>query len=149
MKNLILTFMVGLLASSVSYAATEEEKVVETIKVYERALNGNDVKTIMDLYDSSPTFMPQHSPAQTGRKAVEIAYENVFKNIDLDVVFTIHDVETLGSTAWVRTSSAGKTKILANGAVISEGNNELFILKKQNGEWKIHQYLFSTNQPRK
>lgn len=141
--------MVGLLASSVSYAAVEEEKVVETIKVYEKALNGNDVKTIMDLYSSSPTFMPQHSPAQIGREAVKIAYENVFKAIDLDVVFEIHEIEVLGSTAWARTSTAGKTKILTTGDVISEGNNELFILKKQNGQWKIHQYLFSTNQPRK
>jgi hypothetical protein len=31
---------------------------------------------------------------------------------------------------------------------VIEGNNELFILRRENGAWKIHRYLFATNQPR-
>jgi ketosteroid isomerase-like protein len=92
--------------------------------------------------------MPQHVPAQVGRAAVKQAYEIVFSTIKLDVEFSIHEVEVLGDTAWARTSSAGQTRILANDVVVNEGNNELFIFKKENGEWKIHQYLFSTSQPR-
>ena len=125
-----------------------KENVIKVIKVYEKALNGGDVKTIMSLYGASPVFMPQHAPAQVGKKAVEVAYENVFKAINLNVVFDIHDVEVHGDTAWARTSTDGKTKILENDAVISEGNNELFIFKNEGGAWKIHQYLFSTNLPR-
>jgi hypothetical protein len=48
----------------------------------------------------------------------------------------------------VRTSSAGRTKILAAGVEVAEGNNELFIFRRENGAWKIHRYLFSTTQPR-
>lgn len=92
--------------------------------------------------------MPQHAPAQVGRDAVKQAYDNVFNTIKLDIKFSIHDVEVLGDTAWARTSSAGKTKILADNVVVNEGNNELFIFKKEDGDWKIHQYLFSTNQSR-
>lgn len=118
------------------------------ISQYESALNTSDTDSVMTLYGNTPTFMPQHAPAQVGRDEVKQAYDGVFKTIKLDVKFTIHEVEVFGDTAWVRTSSAGKTNILANNVVVSEGNNELFIFKKENGDWKIHQYLFSTNQPR-
>lgn len=149
MKKLMLTLAIGIFAGTASFAAAPKDEIIKTIKSYEKALNGNDVKTIVSLYSSSPVFMPQHAPAQIGKAAVQAAYEGVFKSLDLDIVFEIHEVEVLGNTAWARTTSAGKTKILADGAVISEGNNELFIFKKQSGQWKIHQYLFSTNLPRK
>jgi len=149
MKKILFGVLLGALSTSISFAKSEKEAVVDTIKSYEKALNGNDIKTILSLYDIKPTFMPQNAPAQIGRDAVKTAYENVFKAIDLDITFEIYEVEVFGKTAWARTSSAGKAKILANGETISEGNNELFIFKNENGKWKIHQYLFSTNLPRK
>ncbi|VAW61327.1 Ketosteroid isomerase homolog [hydrothermal vent metagenome] len=120
----------------------------QVIKRYEVALNASDTTSIMKLYGEHPVFMPQHSPAQSGRSAVKKAYDSVFKTIDLNITFTVYEVEVHGKTAWARTSSAGKTILLANGKKIDEGNNELFIFKKEKGEWKIHRYLFSTTTPR-
>lgn len=122
---------------------------IETlIKRYETALNANDIDTILGIYSSEPVFMPQNAPAMVGRVAVRAAYEQVFANIKLDVRFTTHEIEIHGDTAWARTSSAGRTRILAAGAVVEEGNNELFVFKREGGDWKIHRYLFATNQPR-
>lgn len=118
------------------------------LKVYEKALNNNDIEIILDLYGQAPVFMPQHAPALVGRDAVRVGYQQVFDTIKLSVEFTIHDVEELGDTAWARTSSAGRTRILSAGIEVNEGNNELFIFKRENGDWKIHRYLFSTSQPR-
>ncbi|WP_149763593.1 YybH family protein [Neomesorhizobium albiziae] len=122
--------------------------IESSIKAYETALNGNDIDTILGLYGNDPIFMPQHAPALVGRNAVRAGYEQVFASIKLDIVFTIHEVETAGDWAWVRTSSAGRTRILAAGVEIEEGNNELFVFRRENGVWKIHRYLFSTNRPR-
>ena len=146
MKKLIS--VLSLLLTASSFAHADSSQIEKVIDAYEQALNGNDTQAIMQLYGESPTFMPQHAPAQLGRQAVKAAYENVFKAIDLDIKFTTHEIEVFGNTAWARTSSAGNTKILANDAVVTEGNNELFVFKNENGHWKIHQYLFSTNQPR-
>lgn len=122
---------------------------IETlIKRYETALNANDVDTILDLYSAAPVFMPQHAPAMVGREAVRAAYEYVFNTIKLNISFKVDDIEILGDTAWARTSSAGRTRILAAGVEVEEGNNELFIFKRVNDAWKIHRYLFSTNQAR-
>lgn len=122
---------------------------IETIfKTYEQALNTNDLETILGLYGSEPVFMPQHAPALVGRAAVRAGYEQVFATIKLAIRFDIHEIEVAGDWAWARTSSAGRTRILANDAEVEEGNNELFILRRENGVWKIHRYLFATTQPR-
>lgn len=115
---------------------------------YETALNSNDIDTILDLYGRDPVFMPQHAPALVGRDAVRTGYEQVFASIKLAIRFDVHEVEEAGDWAWARTSSAGRTTILAAGIEVNEGNNELFVFRRENGDWKIHRYLFSTNQPR-
>ena len=122
--------------------------IQSVLRSYEAALNSNAVDTILDLYGSEPVFMPQHAPALVGRDAVRAGYEQVFATIKLDVRFEIHEVEEAGDYAWARTSSAGRTRILAAGVEVAEGNNELFVFRRENGTWKIHRYLFSTTQPR-
>ncbi len=117
-------------------------------KTYEQALNANDLDTILGLYGSEPVFMPQHAPALVGGAAVRAGYEHVFATIKLAIRFEIHEVEVAGDWAWARTSSAGRTRVLANDIEIEEGNNELFILRRESGVWKIHRYLFATTRPR-
>jgi len=148
MKSLLTGLAFWLLVSTTAHADANNVRIQEAVSKYESALNAGNTGEVLNLYGENPTFMPQHAPAQVGRAAVKQAYDNVFNTIKLDVKFTIHEVEVLGDTAWARTSSAGKTRILANDVVVNEGNNELFIFKKESGGWKIHQYLFSTNQPR-
>jgi len=148
MKSLLTILTLGILASTTAHAGGKNAEIQHVIDNYESALNASNANGVLKLYGKNPIFMPQHAPAQVGRAAVKQAYDNVFNTIKLDIKFSTHEVEVLGDTAWARTSSAGKTKILANNVVVNEGNNELFIFKKENGNWKIHQYLFSTNQPR-
>ena len=119
-----------------------------TIKAYETALNANDIDAILDLYGADPIFMPQHAPALIGRDAVRTGYAQVFDTIKLQIRFDVHELEVAGDWAWVRTSSAGRTRILAADVTIEEGNNELFVFRREAGAWKIHRYLFSTNRPR-
>ncbi len=122
--------------------------IEQVLKAYETALNASDTDAVLRLYSSSPVFMPQNAPALVGQDAVRAGYEQVFATIKLNVVFEIHEVQSAGDWAWARTSSAGRTTILAANVEIAEGNNELFVFLKENGDWKIHRYLFATSQPR-
>lgn len=122
--------------------------VQELIHAYENALNTNDLDTVLKLYGSEPVFMPQHAPALVGREAVRAGYEQVFATIKLNIRFDVHELVETSGWAWARTSSAGRTRLLAAGVEVNEGNNELFIFRREDGEWRIHRYLFSTNQPR-
>lgn len=123
--------------------------IQSVLKSYENFLNHGDTAGILELYSKDPVFMPQHAPALVGREAVKAGYENVFKTIHLAIAFTIYEVQEQGDWAWARTSSAGTVKVLANGHSGPESNNELFVLKKEAGDWKIHRYIFSTTNPPK
>ncbi|HEJ1851058.1 TPA: nuclear transport factor 2 family protein [Pseudomonas aeruginosa] len=118
------------------------------LQSYETALNANDIDATLDLYGEAPVFMPQHAPALVGREAVRAGYQQVFASIKLQIRFDIHEVEVIGDWAWARTSSAGRTRLLVEDVEIAEGNNELFVFRREHGHWKIHRYLFATNQPR-
>ena len=122
--------------------------IEQVIREYEIALNGNDIETILSLYSAEPVFMPQGAPALTGRAAVRAGYEHVFNTLKLNVRFTVHEIEEASDWAWVRTSSAGRTRVLAAGTEGDEGNNELFVFRREGGAWRIHRYLFATNLAR-
>jgi ketosteroid isomerase-like protein len=121
--------------------------IQDVLKRYETALNGNDTAAILGLYGSEPIFMAQNATAFVGRDAVLAGYKRVFETIKLNVRFEIHEVQEAGDWAWARTSSAGRTRILASGVETTEGNNELFVFRREKGEWKIHRYLFATSRP--
>ncbi len=137
--------------SAVASSQSEAQALAEirdAIHRYETALNANAIDDILGLYGSEPVFMPQHAPALVGRDAVRAGYQQVFETLQLNIRFEIHELQQAGEWAWARTSSAGRTRVLAAGADVDEGNNELFVFRRENGAWKIHRYLFSTNRPR-
>ena len=123
------------------------QDIVNVIKAYEKALNASDTEAALALYGEDPIFMPQYSAALSGRDAVKAGYDYVFNTLKLNVSFTVHEVVEMGDLAYVRTTSAGKTEILAKKTTVKEGNNELFIFRKEHGNWKIHRYLFASTNP--
>ena len=135
----------GAISQSDAQALAEIRDVIQR---YETALNANAIDEILALYGSEPIFMPQHAPALIGRDAVRAGYQQVFETLKLNIRFEIYEVQQAGDWAWARTSSAGRARILAAGVEVDEGNNELFVFRRENGGWKIHRYLFSTNRPR-
>jgi len=149
MKTLVtLIVCIALIFPAHGLANESKMTISEVLNLYETSLNASDAENILKLYGQDPVFMPQHAPAQVGRDQVRAAYEQVFTTIKLNVTFTVYEIEEFGDLAYVRTSSAGKTTILANGEIVNEGNNELFVLRKEDGDWKIHRYIFSTSNPR-
>ncbi len=119
------------------------------LRGYERALNAGDVEAVLKLYTDDGVFMAQHSPSAVGIKQVEAAYTAAFQAIQLNVKFDIVEVEVVADDwAFARTSSSGTTTINATGDRISEGNQELFVLQRTDGDWKIARYFFSTTNPR-
>jgi uncharacterized protein (TIGR02246 family) len=123
------------------------QDIVSVIKAYEKALNASDTAAALALYGEDPIFMPQYSAALSGRDVVKAGYDHVFETLKLNVFFTVHEVVEMGDLAYVRTTSAGETEILSNKRKVKEGNNELFIFRKEHGKWKIHRYLFASTNP--
>jgi uncharacterized protein (TIGR02246 family) len=128
-----------------------ERAVAEVLSAYNQALNSSDTDAVMPLYAQDGVFMPPYSPSAVGLADVRKAYDAVFAAIQLSVKFTIAEVVEMGPD-WVfaRTNSAGTTLNHATGAISKEGNQELFIFRKEkDGKFKIARYAFSTTNPQK
>jgi uncharacterized protein (TIGR02246 family) len=127
------------------------EGVTALLAKYNEALNASSTDAVMPLYTEDGVFMPPYSQSAVGLAAVRKAYDAVFNAITLNVKFTIAEIVELGpGWAFARTNSAGTTTDHATGAKSAEGNQELFVLKRDDdGSWKIARYSFSpTNPPR-
>lgn len=126
----------------------EEAAVGGLLLEYERALNASDTEAVLRLYASDGVFMPQHSPSSVGTETVRKAYSAVFGSIRLSVKFQTAEIRRVAEDwAFARTNSAGTATILATGATSAEANQELFVLQKIDGEWKIARYCFCTTNP--
>ena len=127
------------------------EAVTALLAKYNEALNASSTEAVMPLYADDGVFMPPYSQSAVGSEAVRKAYDAVFKAITLNVKFTVAEIVELGpGWAFARTNSAGTTTDHATGNKSAEGNQELFIFKRdRDGVWKIARYSFSsTNPPR-
>jgi len=128
-----------------------ESAVAETLSAYNQALNSSDTNAVMPLYAQDGVFMPPYSPSAVGLAEVRKAYDAVFAVIQLTVKSQIAEIVEM-SPDWVfaRTNSAGTTLNHATGAISKEGNQELFIFRKEkDGKFRIARYSFSTTNPRK
>jgi len=126
----------------------DESAIAAVLKKYEDALNGSNTEAALKLYAPDGVFMPQNSPSSVGAQAVRKAYDAVFKAIKLTVKFDIAEIHQVAPDwAFARTNSAGKVLIHATGQSSPEGNQELFVFQKIEGDWKIARYCFSTTNP--
>ena len=129
--------------------STATEGVTALLAKYNEALNASSTHAVMPLYAEDGVFMPPYSESAVGSAAVREAYDAVFKAITLNVKFTIAEIlELAPGWAFARTNSAGTTTDHATGRKRAEGNQELFIFRKdQDGAWKIARYSFSSTNP--
>jgi len=122
---------------------SEKAAIEKLLFSYRDALNASDVNKVLALYTNDGIFMPSSAPTAIGKEQLKNSYEYVFKNIKLNIEFFVDEIQVNGNEAFVRTISKGTTLIHANGETVSEENRELFVLEKENGEWKISRYMFN------
>jgi len=142
-----VTLILGLL-SGAHASDSDKARIEAVLEGYERVLNASDVDGILELYTEDGVFMAPNNPSAVGIQQVEAAYTGAFQAIDLNVEFDIVEIEVISDDwAFARSNSAGTTTINATGDQVTEGNQELFVLRKVDGDWKIARYSFSTTNP--
>ena len=145
MKKLLLIVSAVLLPfmTIATASAASVDDITAPVRAYFKALNASDTAAVMAQYGSNPVFIAQGAPASVGREAVTQTYTQVFQILDLNVVLEIIEVEQISATtAMVRTHSQGQITFKPKNLTTDEGNNELFIVKLEQGQWKLHRYIF-------
>lgn len=150
--NKLVTYLVGFILAAIAalpaLAAEDAKTAIEKLlNTYQERLAIGDIDGILDLYSANPVFIPEYAPPAVGRDSVRKAYEWVFATLKLRGQFDFHDVDVIGNTAWVRTTSTGHFRVVTTGAEGDVSNSELFVLKLEGGAWKMHRYIFTSSAP--
>ena len=124
-------------------SSQDETQIRDLFTSYERTLNTSDADAAASLYHTKGTFMPMGFPSSKGATDIRAAYAGIFGMIRLKIAFKIEEIEVDHDTAVAVTSSKGTVTILAKGIEAPESNRELFVLRRQNGAWKIYRYMFN------
>ncbi len=130
------------------YENQQRPEVEKAVKSYEKALNASDVRGVMQVYTDDPAVLVPEAPTAVGSRAVWNTYTGLFQAISLSLTFDVAEVKFLSPEwAFLRSTSKGSIKILANGAQIPSSNQELFVLHKEQSLWKVARYSFSSVLP--
>ncbi len=132
-------------------ASKAESAVKALLAAYNDALNGSKTEAVMPLYMTDGIFMPPFSQSAIGHAAIREAYDAVFETRTFEVKFRLAELVVLSPEwAFARTNSAGHTTNPKTGVQSSEGNQELFLFKRDKDcAWKIARYSFSPTSPPK
>lgn len=155
MRNVITLFTI--MATSLSITQTsftnpknleimqenEKSEIKKLLFNYRDALNASSVDNVLSLYTENGVFMPAAAPTSVGKEQVKGAYEFVFSQIQLSIEFFIDEIEVIDDYAFARSTSKGSTLIHSTGDTVTEENREIFVLKKEDGSWKIDRYMFN------
>ena len=146
MIRFVLSFaalLCALAGNAQAQPTAEFQKILDT---YSKALDANDVETLVGLYSPNGVFMREDMPAVVGREALRASYKNVFATLKVGLSFKVQEAEQSGDLGWARSVSTGKVKVLASGAETSESYNQLIVFRKEGGAWKIRSYLFASDK---
>jgi uncharacterized protein (TIGR02246 family) len=136
------------LAILVAFAGPAEAQVAEFQKIldsYSKALDANDVETLVGLYTPNGVFMREDMKPVIGQDALRASYKNVFATLKVSLKFNVQEAEQSGDLGWARSISTGKVKLLASGAETAESFNQLIVFRKEGGAWKIRNYLYASD----
>ena len=145
MIRFVLSFAALLCALAGNAQAQPTAEFQKILDSYSKALDANDVETLVGLYSPNGVFMREDMPAVVGREALRASYKNVFATLKVGLSFKVQEAEQSGDLGWARSVSTGKVKVLSTGAETAEAYNQLVVFRKEGGAWKIRNYLYASS----
>jgi ketosteroid isomerase-like protein len=135
--------LVALAGSAHAQAAADFQKILDT---YSKALDSNDVETLVGLYATNGVLVREDKPPAIGKEALRAAYKDIFATLKAALSFKVQDAEQSGDLGWTRSVATGKVKVLATGKELSDSYNELIVFRREGGAWKIRTYFYASSK---
>ncbi len=146
-KVSIMAISLGIFSVGIVFAVisnSDEAKIRELISVYQIALNNEEIEKIPTLYSDQAIFMPPEIPAINGVEEIVHTYEYLFSQFDFELEFDIKEVVIAENFAYVLSNSEGIITLESSETEETSKNQEIFILIKEDANWKISRYMFNS-----
>jgi uncharacterized protein (TIGR02246 family) len=121
------------------------EAIKNLLQTYQRALNEANVGLVRSVYAKDAIVIGQPFPTATGIEEIVSLYTDFLSKLDFNVHFDLLELEVSGELGFIRTRSHGTIVPKGQKPTGSEGNREIFIVKKIRGAWKFYRYIFNAD----
>jgi len=123
----------------------QQHAAYDVVHRYEQLLNAGDTVEILELFAPDGVAEWNDKPTFSTRDDLKAAYDALFKTSKFSTAFGYASIDVYGDTAVVRTYHHKGATILEGGKEVVDLNREVFVLRRQEGQWKIKLYIFNTN----
>ena len=110
----------------------------------QRGLNEANLDLVRSVYTNDAIVIGQPFPTAIGIDAIISLYADFLSKLDFNVQFDLLELELRDDLGFIRTHSHGTIVPKGQKPAGSEGNREIFILKKIQGAWKFYRYIFNS-----
>jgi len=121
------------------------EAIKNLLETYQRALNEANIGLVRSVYAKDAVVIGQPFPTATGIEEIISIYTDFLSKLDFNVQFDLLELELSGDLGFIRTRSHGTIVPKGQKPTGSEGNREIFIVKKIRGAWKFYRYIFNAD----
>ena len=121
------------------------EAIKNLLQTYQRALNEANIGLVRSVYAKDAIVIGQPFPTATGIEEIISLYTDFLSKLDFNVQFDLLELELSGDLGFIRTRSHGTIVPKGQKPAGSEGNREIFIVKKIRGAWKFYRYIFNAD----
>jgi uncharacterized protein (TIGR02246 family) len=119
------------------------DEIKKLLQTYQRALNEANLDLVRSVYANDAIVIGQPFPTATGIEAIISLYTDFLSKLDFNVQFDLLEMEVSGDLSFIRTHSHGTIVPKGQKPTGSEGNREVFVVKKIEGDWKFYRYIFN------
>ena len=130
-------------APAAKAADDETTEIGDVVLQYGKALNADDTTQLMKVYAEDAVVAPPGQPVSRGAAEVSKFYDGLLAAADVNLTFSIEKVSADSNLAYVMSHSVGTLKFKDGSPDLNGQNRELFVLRKQDGAWKIVAYWFN------
>lgn len=121
------------------------EEITSLLLTYQQVLNDANLGLLRRVYTDDAVVIGQPFPTTTGIAAIEALYADFLAKLDFNIRFELLEFEHSGDLGYVRTRSHGTTVPKGQPPSGDAGSREVFIVKKVQGDWKFHRYIFNAD----
>jgi uncharacterized protein (TIGR02246 family) len=124
------------------------EKIKQLVQTYQRGLNDADLDLVRRVYSDDAVVIGQPFPTAAGIQEIIALYADFLSKLDFNVQFEVLEMELSDDLGFIRTRSHGTIVPKGQKPTGSEGNREIFIVKRIQGDWKFYRYIFNAEVAR-
>jgi ketosteroid isomerase-like protein len=106
-------------------------------------LNEANLDLVRSVFANDAIVIGQPFPTAMGIEGIISLYSGFLSKLDFNVQFDLLEMELAGDLGFIRTGSHGTIVPKGQKPAGSEGNREIFIVKKIQAAWKFYRYIFN------